>query len=164
IAAKDAVRHWLWERGVAEVFPAEITIGNDESGRPFAEGPFDDDLRLSIAHTEWLGVARVDVGRPVGIDVERVEPRGDRFSDVALDEVEAADAAGSADPDLALTRLWAVKEAVAKARGTGLEGRPRDFPVRAAEGGTFVVGDQTVSTETLDADQEARHVVAWTTP
>ncbi|RFU40523.1 acyltransferase domain-containing protein [Actinomadura logoneensis] len=36
VAAKDAVRHWLWEHGHGPLFPAEITITDDAPGRPRA--------------------------------------------------------------------------------------------------------------------------------
>lgn len=39
IAAKDAVRRWLWERGAGPMYPAEITI-EDADGQVRARGPF----------------------------------------------------------------------------------------------------------------------------
>lgn len=41
--------------------------------------------------------------------------------------------------ELWFTRFWAAKEAVAKAEGTGLRGRPRDFAVIAAEPTSLLV-------------------------
>ncbi len=38
IAAKDAVRSWLWDHGAGPLFPAQIVIGNDAAGRPYATG------------------------------------------------------------------------------------------------------------------------------
>ncbi|MEV4257514.1 acyltransferase domain-containing protein, partial [Spirillospora sp. NPDC049652] len=87
IAAKDAVRHWLWERGHGPLFPAEITIADDPSGRPraayttvpapcatsdgAARGLFGGALpELSVAQTEELGVALVRApGQPCRIEV-----------------------------------------------------------------------------------------------
>jgi phosphopantetheinyl transferase len=40
----------------------------------------------------------------------------------------------------AATRLWCAKEAMAKARGTGLQGRPKDFAAQEIEeNGTFLL-------------------------
>jgi len=39
IAAKDAVRHWLWERGAGPVFPAEVTVA-DSGAAVTVRGPF----------------------------------------------------------------------------------------------------------------------------
>lgn len=38
IAVKDAVRQWLWGHGEGPVYPAEIRVHNDESGRPYVTG------------------------------------------------------------------------------------------------------------------------------
>jgi phosphopantetheinyl transferase len=48
------------------------------------------------------------------------------------------------DPDEWVTRLWTVKEAVAKATGRGLRGRPKDIVVHAVEGDVALVGDHVV--------------------
>ncbi|MFI6844415.1 beta-ketoacyl synthase N-terminal-like domain-containing protein [Kitasatospora sp. NPDC050467] len=65
-----------------------------------------------------------------------------------------ADEAG--DGALWFTRFWAAKEAVAKAEGTGLRGRPRDFTVVAAEPSTLLV-------ETAGPAGPRRHRVHCTT-
>jgi acyl transferase domain-containing protein len=63
IAAKDAVRHWLWERGHGPLFPAELTVhdeaGPETGGRTTVTGPFAAPLAVSTAHTADLGVAMV---------------------------------------------------------------------------------------------------------
>ncbi|MGH1552485.1 polyketide synthase dehydratase domain-containing protein [Streptomyces sp. L7] len=62
IALKDAVRQWLWGHGEGPVFPAEIRVHNDESGRPYVTGlhgrtlpPLD----VSLAHAAEAAVAIV---------------------------------------------------------------------------------------------------------
>lgn len=75
IAAKDAVRHWLWERGHGPLFPAEVTVAGDATGRLTATGAFGSPPALSVAHTDELGVALVRAaGRPCRIDIARVDP------------------------------------------------------------------------------------------
>ncbi|MBO2453845.1 polyketide synthase dehydratase domain-containing protein [Actinomadura barringtoniae] len=71
IAIKDAVRHWLWDRGHGPLFPAELTVsmsdGEDGDARPVVRGPFEPDLTVSVVQTDEFGAAIV---RP------RPEPTG----------------------------------------------------------------------------------------
>jgi phosphopantetheinyl transferase len=72
----------------------------------------------------------------VGIDVEEVCPRPTDTVEFALCPAErellATCVAAGDSPELWFTRFWTAKEAVAKAHGTGLQGRPRDFAVVSA--------------------------------
>jgi acyl transferase domain-containing protein/phosphopantetheinyl transferase (holo-ACP synthase) len=130
IAAKDAVRDFLWNKGYSAMFPVEIAIHNDASGKPIVRSSgVTLDLRISIAHKEDIAVAIVAEGRDVGIDVEKIEPRSDGFIELSFREEELK-ILGSGDRDEWLTRMWAAKEAVAKAKGTGLVGDPRRFAIR----------------------------------
>jgi acyl transferase domain-containing protein/phosphopantetheinyl transferase (holo-ACP synthase) len=173
IAAKDAVRHLLWCEGEGAMFPVEVGIANDAEGRPLATVAGDDppDVRISIAHTAGLGVAVAAVGVDVGIDIEKVEPRPDTFEATALskkerkrlDEVlphEGSDARAAARV-LELTRWWAAKEAAAKAAGTGMQGRPKDFKVEKVRGQRLRIGDRWVATRLVHEGDDT-YVVAWT--
>lgn len=171
VAAKDAVRSWLWDHGAGPLFPAEITIRNDDEGRPVVEGPGCEGLRVSLAHTEWAAAAVVaGPGAPdPGIDVEADDPRHERFASLTLAGAEAALVPGGEGPerDFALTRLWTVKEAAGKAAGTGLQGRPKDLVVSALDATTAAVAGRTVATEVVavgEGDTARRYVVSWTTP
>ncbi len=84
MAAKDAVRRWLWSHGAGPLFPAEIRVSNDERGRPTVAGPFGEDLRVSIAHKEGVAVAIICQGSDTGIDIEPIAPRSDRFAEMVL--------------------------------------------------------------------------------
>ncbi|MFF3017399.1 beta-ketoacyl synthase N-terminal-like domain-containing protein [Streptomyces sp. NPDC057939] len=174
IAAKDAVRHLLWEGGEGPVYPAELLVRNEASGRPYVTGRHGRELpplEVSIAHRAEAGVAiarlrpgraddgadagpgdRGDVhgsaargrrGRP-GIDIEEiVEPAGATVA-TALSPTERVLLASlpvtdEESPAVWFTRFWAAKEAVAKAEGTGLGGRPRDFEVTAARADRLTV-------------------------
>ncbi|MEV5572822.1 beta-ketoacyl synthase N-terminal-like domain-containing protein [Spirillospora sp. NPDC052269] len=76
IAAKDAVRHWLWEHGHGPLFPAEVTINDDASGRPRATGAFGSSPALSVAQTDELAVALVrPAGRTCHIEITRADAR-----------------------------------------------------------------------------------------
>lgn len=151
--AKDAVRQWLWAKGSGPRFPVEVVIGHHESGAPcIVDPPEARHLSLSIGHTKGLAVAQLADAHLAGIDIERVEPRTDRFGELALSREErnlaealaselGAAGLGSDAQAAALTVFWSLKEAAAKASRRGLEGRPKDWRVREAGGGEAVVDD-----------------------
>ncbi|WP_340374528.1 beta-ketoacyl synthase N-terminal-like domain-containing protein [Streptomyces sp. SS7] len=189
IAVKDAVRRWLWDSGEGPVFPAELRVENDASGRPFVTGVHGRDLPpldVSLAHCAEAGVAIVRPHTPgpgPGIDVEEVTARTPETLAAALgpDELRLLralssapeDPAGPGDPEaLWFTRFWAAKEAVAKAEGTGFGGRPRDFTVRdaSADGRRLTVSGRLERAYTVHCEPVAnpptlparQYVVAWT--
>src|SRR5207302_1961147 len=159
----------------------ELRVGNDDQGRPWIQSPGGEPLAVSLAHTGGLGVAIVRPGGSggpggVGIDVERVGAAGPATESVALtpeerDLLEGL-CRGRAEGDartLWLTRFWTAKEAVGKAEGTGLGGRPRQFVVAETEGTVLTViapGGHTrlVETRLVSAGSEGDYVVAWTAP
>ncbi|MEU3299011.1 beta-ketoacyl synthase N-terminal-like domain-containing protein [Streptomyces sp. NPDC006678] len=184
IAAKDAVRHWLWRQGAGPVFPAELRVDNDELGRPLVTGLHGLDLpplAVSIAHRAESAVAIVrpreaaggtDEGAAgpqagPGIDIEEIAEPAEATVTTALGGEERAllTACGAADGDsLAVwfTRFWAAKEAAAKAEGTGFGGRPKDFAVVEAardrltvEARTTVAGRPSARTYRIRCEQVA---------
>lgn len=187
IAAKDAVRRWLWEHGEGAVFPAEIEIVNEESGRPRAVGTHGRTLPalgLSLAHRGDLAVALVrpagsaphSYGTGVGIDVEEVADRTPETQRVALGPRELAllgrlVARTGESAALWFTRFWTAKEAAAKAAGTGFGGRPHAFEVTGA---TPAPAEEAAASHSLTVTVHGRphhvhcapvghtHVVAWT--
>lgn len=95
IAAKDAVRRWLWDHGEGPVFPAEIGIRDDAQGRPYAIGVHGrtlPELALSLAHRAEAGVALVVPrahGAPgPGIALEEVAHRDDHALAAAFGRAE----------------------------------------------------------------------------
>jgi phosphopantetheinyl transferase len=90
---------------------------------------------LSLAHTA-AGAVAIAADVPVGIDIEPAS-RDARplLADFATAlEVELVERLAQTSPeDAPATRLWCAKEAMAKALGTGLSGRPKDFEALAAE-------------------------------
>ncbi len=166
MAAKDAVRDWLRRRGRASMFPIEVAVRNEASGRPVVSGTFDQDLRVSIAHKDGIAVARVAEGRDVGVDIERIEPRGESFAKIAFSDAERALRPTDDGPaDEWLTRVWCAKEAAAKALGTGLEGNPRHFEVREVAGQRLLVGRTGARSSDppvwIETRRDGEYVVAW---
>ena len=184
IAAKDAVRRWLWARGAGPLFPVEVTIGTDGHGRPTVNVPGPLTVCVSIAHSGDLAVA-IAHEEAVGIDIEIVERRNPGLEMIALSAQERAlldrlpD--GGSDPERvrseAFTRFWAAKEAVSKAEGTGLAGRPTAFVVGAVDGDRLRIlcqGEPAVPTREYTVDTcvvdgpldangaRAQYIVAWT--
>jgi len=141
IAAKDAVRHWLAAAGVGWLDPRQVRIDNDAAGRPRVDVDGAEPVAVSLAHRRSVAVASVaPLALGAGIDVEVVEPRGTVFARLAMSAAELRLGDGR-DHDEWVTRVWTVKEAVAKADGTGLRGRPKDFVVREVRGAwTFAHG------------------------
>lgn len=154
IAAKDAVRRHLWERGAGPLYPVELTV--DSGGGPPRVTVPGHEVAVSIAHKDDRAVALVGpAGATPGVDLERIEARPPSFVDVAFTAAELALGA-DAPPAAWQTRLWAAKEAVAKARGTGLTD-PRKLACTAVAGDRLTVDGVAVTTHTDDG-----FVVAWT--
>ncbi|WP_105970669.1 type I polyketide synthase [Streptomyces geranii] len=190
IAAKDAVRRWLWEHeGEGDVFPAEIRVHNDPNGRPYVTGVHGrtlPPLDISLAHRGEAGVAIVGPRRTdpesspatgPGIDIEEVVDRDASTLTTALSPAELAllqaqSAATGESEALWFTRFWAAKEAVAKAEGTGFGGRPRDFAVREVPAADrLLVSGRLAPAYTVHHERtgnppglpDREYVVAWTT-
>ncbi|MGW3144395.1 beta-ketoacyl synthase N-terminal-like domain-containing protein [Streptomyces sp. NPDC001177] len=184
IAAKDAVRRWLWEHGEGPVFPAELRVRNDDLGRPYVTGVHGralPALDVSLAHRAEAAVAIVrplTPGPGPGIDIEEVTERDPAALSAALgaDELRLLRARCADGEDLEplwFTRFWAAKEAVAKAEGTGFGGRPRDFAVfdAAPDGGSLLVSGRLERVYSVHCRSvrnpstlpDRYYVVAWTT-
>jgi acyl transferase domain-containing protein/phosphopantetheinyl transferase len=175
IAVKDAVRQWLWNAGAGPVFPIEITVTNDPSGRPRVVGPFTEPPEVSLAHTGSLAAALVgDPGcsRGVGIDIERIADRDGCTVAAILTDAERALIDKLCPPGPSrpgwVTRFWAAKEAVAKAAGTGLGGRPHRFVVERVDGERLLVAagegaaPRWIQTEVRTEPEP--YAAAWTSP
>ncbi|WP_405888787.1 polyketide synthase dehydratase domain-containing protein [Streptomyces sp. NBC_01136] len=180
IAAKDAVRQLMWDGGAGPVFPAEVRVGNDPTGRPFVTGGYGRTLpalHVSIAHRGATAVAMARADGPCGIDIEEVADRPEGTLDVALTAPERellhtlTQGPERAPERLWFTRFWAAKEAVAKARGTGLGGEPHRFRITAADddrltvriaGEEYRVRHCALTTPQPSGRPGTEYVVAWT--
>jgi 4'-phosphopantetheinyl transferase len=102
--------------------PDRVPLAVTPLGRPVVAAP--GDLDVSCSASDGLGVVAVGRGR-IGIDVETVAPWSAGVLDEGwLDagEQRALTRLPDGDRALAATRCWTQKEAVLKARGTGLRG------------------------------------------
>ena len=171
LAAKDAVRRLA--------FPAASGLDRiDSSGddrhlqrpaRP-AGGGLDRGLR-GAAGDFHLALRRAAVAVagdvPVGVDMALASPQllelWDSFTTAGEREL-FADGLRSQPEQSWASRLWCAKEAVGKAVGTGLAGRPRDFEATAAsaDGRIDVVHRPTGETFNVSTDREGMLLVALT--
>lgn len=156
IAAKDAVRSYLRQRGGRPLFPVEIAIESDVSGQPHVKGPFPNDVRISIAHKDGIACAMAVEGTDPGIDIEKIEPRGSGFAAMAFSDAELR-LLPDADRDEWLTRLWSAKEAVGKAKGSGLAGNPKGLKLTTVEQDQLLVDGRWVATR-----KHGDYIIAWT--
>lgn len=182
IAAKDAVRFRQWDAGHTDVYPIELTIGNDPNGRPRVDlrpgrGLLDCDL--SLAHCAEAAVAIAGPARPgpdapgVGIDIVEVTERPDSTLSYALagPELSLLDQVSTGgDRQYWFACFWAAKEAAGKAEGTGLDGAPRRLRVVAVEADVLTVQvpsgrSYRVTCQRLKNPADLpprRYVVGWT--
>ncbi len=110
----------------------------------YAGNAFAETLHLSLSHKDRFAVAIV-AEQPVGIDIERIEPRADDFMQLAFADAEQP-FLPLANRDEWIARLWTAKEAAAKQRGTGLQGAPRDFAVCDVAEQRVLIGTQWLTT------------------
>lgn len=116
-------------RAVAQLVGEEaFEVLRHPSGEPYVAGV--EQVAVSITHVEGEALALAARGARAGIDVEVVAPRAPAFVDTWFTEEEFL----FSGDDAALTRAWAVKEAVLKALGTGMALSPRDIVVTALDG------------------------------
>jgi acyl transferase domain-containing protein/phosphopantetheinyl transferase len=156
IAAKDAVRAFLFERGSGPIYPIEVSIDHDPQGKPIVTSETGRDIRVSVSHTDGMAAALALEGADPGIDIELIAPRGERFASIAFTADELAQLPDK-DSDEWLTRLWCAKEAAGKARGTGLQGSPRTLPLNEIKGTRLLIDGTWVHTRRM-----GQYVIAWT--
>ena len=180
VAAKDAVRRHLVARGFAEIDPTRIVVVNDSSGRPAVEVRGARPRPAACAsrsptsrpwRSPWpprcrgrLAPGQIDVRRRPGSEwtSRRSRPGHPRSRSTAFTPGERTLARGRGEErDSWLTRLWAVKEATAKATGLGLGGRPKDFEIEAVRDDRLRCRGRWVATESLRT-MRGDFIVAWT--
>jgi phosphopantetheine--protein transferase-like protein len=140
-AVKDAVRSLIAGGQPPDVYPADIEVSKDQLGRPVvgrAWGSAPADVpHVSISHSGGIALAAAaDCAHwdGVGVDLELLDGRhSDLDSVFTPGECELLDALEPPAREEWCLRLWCAKEAVAKALGTGLAGRPQDLEAVACD-------------------------------
>nr|BFE59261.1 type I polyketide synthase [Dactylosporangium thailandense] len=185
IAVQDAVRFQMWDDGHADVYPIELNVRNDPSGRPRVHpraGRGYRECAVSLAHVAEIAVAIARPSAPgtppdapgVGIDVAEITDCTDSTIAFAMTDAERrllleSAAATGEDRHVWFTRFWTAKEAAAKAEGTGLAGDPKRFTVVEATPAalTVAVADRVylVAHREISNPEDLpprRYVVGWT--
>ncbi len=129
IACRAALRKILGN--TIHVPPADVPLVIQELGKPELAAPFDY-LHFSLSHCEDLAVLALCVDGPVGVDVERAS-RASELPGCETTFCHPAElAALPPDPDARgrqLLDLWAAKEALLKALGTGFTHPPESVTI-----------------------------------
>jgi 4'-phosphopantetheinyl transferase len=105
--------------------PVRVPIGTTPLGRPYLAGDFD--LDVSCSASGGLGIVALGRGWRIGVDVETVAPWSPGVLDegwLCPGERQALRRLPLTGRAVAATRCWTQKEAVLKARGTGLHDDP----------------------------------------
>lgn len=147
IAAKDALRRLYHNSFGAGLPPLEVSILPSQNGAPCVHSHFLQargiSTQVSITHKDGYAIALARFVRGnapnygFGIDYEPYANREEGIERLILNEGERHFLNG-ADPDQRnqiLTRIWAAKEASAKACGTGIGGNPTRWTVQSLQDG-----------------------------
>ena len=106
-------------------FPlSQLTYTEDEYGKPWLDNRQQmHDVQFSISHTKNAIAVAIDT-QPIGIDIESVVSNqriaDDHFMNRTMSPAEQQTIASASEPCMAYTELWTCKEALLKARGTGV--------------------------------------------
>jgi 3-oxoacyl-(acyl-carrier-protein) synthase/malonyl CoA-acyl carrier protein transacylase/phosphopantetheinyl transferase len=158
VAVKDAVRDVLLKERNAPCYPISFAIGSEPSGQPYTTGGNAAGIYVSLAHkgTDAVGIARSQ--GPVGIDIERIEERGDSFASVAFTEGEKELLRGRDTAEWP-TRFWVAKEACGKYLGTGLKGDPKALEITEIQGDVLKIKNILIQTIHFQ-----NFIIGWTQP
>lgn len=122
-------KKWCTEKIVPQILSKyehkrvnEWPIKKDEAGKPFIDHPENKELRLSISHTKKIaGILIQNESTSVGLDVEYLDRRISlRLIDYYFHEQEKNWLKSLEDYQKPALRLWTLKEAYAKALGSGI--------------------------------------------
>lgn len=108
----------IFENRKNTIFSQSATkINYHESGKPFLKG--NQNLEISISHSDGWGAALVSDSKCVAIDIEKIKPRNISMIEYVLSKKEQG-LIKTKITDEILTVFWTMKESVMKALETGL--------------------------------------------
>ncbi len=168
LAAKEAVA-LLLGRPVKEARGVEIR--RLETGRPEVQSQHGKDVLVTISHQGPYAVALAvhagDAVKNVGVDFDKIEPKGKGFETESFTEdeialIDAHERSGGDRAEMQL-RLWTIKEAVLKALGQGFALSLKSVRVMSLDGDDVTVELGESARACLDDfDAEAIDVDSWT--
>jgi len=124
--------------------PAEIRFRYEKNRKPeivYAQNS--DGLRFNVSHSLGLAVIVVSLGRAVGVDIEKVNPKLE-YLEIARRffserEYQALIALSPSERQRAFFACWTRKEAFLKATGVGLSYSLSEFSVSIAPDGPAAI-------------------------
>ena len=132
IAAHGALRMIL--AAYADRDPQKLGFIVGHHGKPRLDrSPGSPDIRFNLSHSGDMAAIAVSLGREIGVDIERIEPKrtdiavAERF--FSRREIEALRNLPEKDRDAGFFTCWTRKEAYIKARGEGLSIPLSEFDV-----------------------------------
>ena len=159
IALKDGVRRYLQNDPREDlIYPIDISVRHDERGKPLLYGhPRLRGIEVSIAHKGSEAVVMV-ANEPVGIDIEKIEPRSGEFLELSFTPHERELLAERDDEAEWIARFWVAKEAYGKMKGLGLQGNPRQYEIESVDGEVLTIEKTRIQTTRHRKD----YIVGWT--
>jgi 4'-phosphopantetheinyl transferase len=131
----------------ADCEPEAIRFDYGPRGKPMLEGPNSRDLHFNLSHADEAMVIAFAIGRPVGVDIERVVPVDvASMARVALSDPEQLVIKLATNRLEAFYALWTRKEAYLKARGLGLGSDLRGISVLPPLGLPAIVDEKWLVT------------------
>ncbi|MBR1484724.1 MAG: 4'-phosphopantetheinyl transferase superfamily protein [Prevotella sp.] len=114
----------LQEYGISEL----PLFGYHDNGKPYlADHP---DIFFNLSHCRRGAICALSTS-PVGVDMESIREYRQSLADYTMNADEAARIAASAQPDLAFTQLWTMKESLLKLTGQGISTDMKDVLTKA---------------------------------
>ncbi len=103
--------------------PEPPLLGYGKDGKPFlADYPH---IHFNMSHCTEAAVCAISP-HPIGIDVERIRAYNESVARYTMNDEEMRQILSSPHPDIAFIRLWTMKEALLKLRGTGIKKNMKD--------------------------------------
>ena len=121
------------------IAPDRLWFGRNEYGKPYLDGPDNEEriLSFSASHSVDLAVVCLAQSCPVGIDIESRSAASFDQDEMSYaltpEEVNAVNQRSRTMPD-AFLRFWTCKEALLKAMGTGLSFPPDQIEISGIAG------------------------------
>jgi 3-oxoacyl-(acyl-carrier-protein) synthase/phosphopantetheinyl transferase (holo-ACP synthase) len=159
IALKDAVREYIRKSNEKSdyIFPIEIDIEHDTNGKPYLCGQQFEGIEISVAH-KGINAVAIASDKPVGIDIEKIEPRNQEFIEIAFTEKELLMLKEKGNDPEWITRFWVAKEAYGKMLGLGLQGNPKQYEVESIEENNIIIKNTIITT----IKHRDNFIVGWT--